>query len=30
MNGEGFEKVLETGDYIAIWKFVEEKLFRLS
>jgi len=30
MNNEGFENVLATGDYIAIWKFVEEKLFRLS
>lgn len=30
MEKKGFNKVLETGDYMIIWKFLEEELFGLK
>jgi len=30
MERKGFDKVLESGDYMAVWKFIEEELFGLK
>jgi len=29
MDAEGFGKLLAAGDYLATWKFLEERLFGL-